>query len=120
MIFTRMLYCTLVAALLGLGAAALERALGALGGATRGAWAAAILLSAAFPVALPRLMELRAAPVAPAAAAGAVGGPGALPMSAPAVASGPTALEAADLLLLPAWSSPPRSPRRGAASPAWT
>ncbi|MET0395986.1 MAG: M56 family metallopeptidase [Longimicrobiaceae bacterium] len=102
MILTWMLYCTLVAALLGLGAAALERALGALGGATRGAWAAAILLSAAFPVALPRLMELRAAPVA-SGAAGAVGESGAPRIGAPAAPSGPTALEAADLLLLPAW-----------------
>jgi len=102
MILTWMLYCTLVAALLGLGAAALERALGALGGATRGAWAAAILLSAAFPFALPRLLELRAPPAVPAAA-GVAGGPGALRMDAPALRSGPTALETADMLLLPAW-----------------
>lgn len=100
MIFTWMLYCTLVSALLGLGALAMERALGALGGATRGAWAAAILLSAALPVALPRLLELRA-PVAPTAAVTV--GVGALRAGTPVRASGPTALEVADRLLLPAW-----------------
>jgi TonB family protein len=97
-----MLYCTAVSALLGLGAVALERALGALGRPTRGAWAGAILLSAALPFALPSLMELRTRLAAPAA--GAAGGLGALQAAeAGPIVDGPTTLQAADLLLLPAW-----------------
>jgi TonB family protein len=102
MIFTWMLYCTAVSALLGLGAVALERALGALGRPTRGAWAGAMLLSAAFPFALPSLMELRTW-LAPATA-GAQGGLGALQAAeAGPIVDGLTALQAADLLLVPAW-----------------
>lgn len=102
MIFTWMLYCTAVSALLGLGAVALERALAALGRPTRGAWAAAILLSAAFPFALPRLMELRASLAPPIT--GAAGGLGAMQVAdASPVLDWPTPLQAADLLLLPAW-----------------
>jgi TonB family protein len=102
MIFTWMLYCTAVSALLGLGAVALERALAALGRPTRGPWAAAILLSAAFPFVLPWLMELRAS-FAPAPA-GAEGGLGALQAAdASPVLDWPTPLQTADLLLLPAW-----------------
>jgi TonB family protein len=102
MIFTWMLYCTAVSALLGLGALTLERALGALGRPTRGAWAAAILLSAAFPFALPSLMELRTWLAGSAAVA--EGGLGALQAAEAApVVDWPTPLQTADLLLLPAW-----------------
>lgn len=102
MIFTWMLYCTAVSALLGLGALALERALGALGRPTRGAWAGAVLGSAAFPFALPSLMALRAWLAPPPVPW--TGGIGALQAAeAGPITDGPTALQAADLLLLPAW-----------------
>ena len=101
MIFTWMLYCTAVSAP-SPRSGRWGRALGALGRPTRGAWAGAMLLSAAFPFALPSLMELRTW-LAPATA-GAGGGLGALQAAeAGPIVDGLTALQAADLLLVPAW-----------------
>jgi TonB family protein len=101
MIFTWMLYCTAVSALLGLGALALERGLGALRLPTRFAWAGAVLLSAALPFGLPALLDPRVPPPPREAGAAALG---ALETAAaPVAAAAPSALQTADLLLLPAW-----------------
>lgn len=101
MIFTWMLYCTAVSALLGLGALALERGMSALGLPTRFAWAGAVLLSAALPFGLPALLDPRLPPPPQEAGTAALG---ALESTAaPLAAAAPTALQSADLLLLPAW-----------------
>lgn len=104
MVFTWMLYCTSLSALLGLGALALERALGAAGRPTRWVWAAAVVASALLPFALPALLELRSALLDPPAVAVPSGGGFAgepIPGGAPAARE--SALRAADRLLLPAW-----------------
>lgn len=102
MVITWMLYCTAVSALLGLVAFAAERALSAFGRPTRAAWAGALLASAALPLALPRLREIRFRLFPPDAAPA---GLGELQSAGPAASPAPPAAwEAADLLLLPAWA----------------
>lgn len=106
MVITWMLYCTAVSALLGVGALALARTLAALGRPTRWAWAGALSASAASPLVLPALRELRRSllPQEPAAAGAALGETQSAPETA-SLAAAPSAWETADLLLLPAWGA---------------
>lgn len=103
-----MLYCAVLAGMLGGGALAAERALHSFGRPTRWAWVVAVVLSAALPFASPYLGGLRTALFAPAPAVTLGEGTAEVVRLASAAPAPPPGglreiLLRADGLLLPAW-----------------
>lgn len=110
MITPWMLYCMAVSALLGVGAAALERALHAFGRPLRWGWSGALLLSATLPLTLhyaPTLRTLLSAPPAEGLAVGAVseGSVEVVPVAVEPPTRWEALAERADALLVAGWAA---------------